>query len=75
MVRNSTTIFYQDFLNKNNSETYSRINSVGAVIAERFNRTIRDLLKRPVFEKGASSWIDVLLTIKKQYNIRRHSFD
>ena len=42
---------FQDFLNKNNIKLYSRNSSVGAVFAERFNRTIRDLLKRPVFEK------------------------
>ena len=37
------------------------------------NRTIRDLLKRPVFEKGDGNWIDVLQTITKQYNNRVHS--
>ena len=42
---------FQDFLKKNNNKLYSRNSSYGAVFAERFNRTIRDLLKRPVFEK------------------------
>ena len=42
---------FQDFLNKNDIKLYSRNSSFGAVFAERFNRTIRDLLKRPVFEK------------------------
>ena len=64
---------FQDFLNKNNIKLYSRNSSYGAVIAERFNRTIRDLLKRPVFEKGDGNWIDVLPTITKQYNTRIHS--
>ena len=63
----------QDFLNKNNIKLYSRNSSFGSVFAERFNRTIRDLLKRPVFEKGESNWIDVLPTITKQYIIRVHS--
>ena len=40
---------------------------------ERFNRTIRDLLKKPVFERGNANWIDVLQTITKQYNNRVHS--
>ena len=40
---------------------------------ERFNRTIRDLLKRPVFEKGDGAWIDILPTITKQYRNRIHS--
>ena len=37
--------FFQDFLNKNNIKLYSRSSSYGAVTAERFNRTIRGLLK------------------------------
>ena len=43
---------FQDFLNKNDIKLYSRNTSLGAVFAEMFNRTIRDLLKRPVFERG-----------------------
>ena len=42
----------QDFLNKNNIKFFSRNSSYGAVFAERFNRTIRDLPKKIVFEKG-----------------------
>ena len=64
---------FQDFLNKNNIKLYSRNSSYGAVFAERFNRTIRDLLKRPVFEKGDGNWIDILPKITKQYKNRIHS--
>ena len=64
---------FQDFLNKINIKLYSRKSSYGAVFAERFNRTIRDLLKKIVFEKGDGNWIDVLPTITKQYNNRIHS--
>ena len=64
---------FQDFLNKNNIKLYSRNSSYGAVFAERFNRTIRDLLKKIVFENGDANWIDVLQTITKQYNNRIHS--
>ena len=64
---------FQDFLNKNNIKLYSRNSSYGAVFAERFNRTIRDLLKKPVFEKGDGIWIDILPTITKQYNNKVHS--
>ena len=64
---------FQDFLNKNNIKLYSRKSSYGAVFAERFNRTIRDLLKRPVFEKGDGNWIDVLPKITKQNNNKIHS--
>ena len=64
---------FQDFLNKNNIKLYSRNSSYGAVFAERFNRTIRDLLKKIVFEQGDAKWIDVLQAITKQYNNRVHS--
>ena len=64
---------FQDFLNKNNIKLYSRNSSYGVIFAERFNRTIRDLLKRPVFEKGDGNWIDVLQTITNQYNNKVHS--
>ena len=60
---------FQDFLNKNNIKIYSRNSSYGAVFAERFNRTIRDLLKKIVFEQGDAKWIDVLPTITKKYII------
>ena len=64
---------FQDFLIKNNIKLYSRNSSNGAVFAERFNRTIRDLLKKIVFKQGDAKWIDVLPTITKQYNNRIHS--
>ena len=64
---------FQDFLNKNNIKLYSRNSSLGAVFAERFNLTIRNLLKRPVFEKGDGNWTDVLPKITKQYNNKVHS--
>ena len=64
---------FQDFLNENNINLYSRNSSYGAVFAERFNRTIRDLLKKPVFEKGDAKWVDILPTITKQYNNKVYS--
>ena len=64
---------FQDYLNKNNIKLYSRNSSYGAVFAERFNRTIRDLLKKIVTENGDANWIDVLQTITKQYNNTIHS--
>ena len=64
---------FQDFLNKNDIKLYSRNSSYGAVFAERFNPTIRDLLKKIVFEQGDAKWIDILPTITKQYNNRIHS--
>ena len=64
---------FQDVLNKNIIKIFSRNSSYSAVFAECFNRTIRDLLKQIVFEKGDGNWIDVLSKITKQYNNRIHS--
>ena len=61
---------FQDFPKKNNIKLFSKNNSLCAVFAERFNRTIRYLLKRPVFEQGDANWIDILPTITKLYNNR-----
>ena len=44
---------------------------MGVVFAETFNRTIRDLLKGPVFEKVEPNWIHVLSVKTKQYNNRK----
>ena len=65
--------FFQGFLNENNIKLYSRNSSYGAVSAERYNRTIRHFLKRPVFEKGDGNWIGVLQTITKQADNRIHN--
>ena len=40
---------------------------MAAVFAERFSRTIRDLLKKAVCKKREGSWNDILPTITKQY--------
>ena len=44
-----------------------------SVFAERLNRTIRNLLKRLVFEKSDGKGIDVLPKITKHYINRLHS--
>ena len=65
--------FFEDFLNKNIIKIFSRSSSCGAVFAERFNRTIRNLPKKIVFEPSDAKWIDILPTITKQYNNNVHS--
>ena len=57
--------FFQNFINNNNIKHYSRNSSFGAVYAERYKFFIRDLLKRPGFEKGDGNWIDVLPVVTK----------
>ena len=64
---------FQDLLDNNNIKHYSGNTYLGAVFANRFNKSIRNLLKKPVFERGDGNWIDILSTIKRQYNIKVHS--
>ena len=63
---------FNEYLKLNNIKRYSRYTSHGAVFAERFNRTLRNLLKKPVFLKGNANWIDELQTVTKLYNNTIH---
>ena len=68
---------FSEFLNSHNIKRYSRNKALGAVFAERFNRTVRNLLKKPIFLAGEASWISELLSfiknIKKYSNTIHHS--
>ena len=63
---------FNDFLKLKDIERYSRYTNKGAVFAESFNRTIRNLLKKPVFEKGNANWLDELAIVIKKYNNTNH---
>ena len=63
---------FQNFLKSKNIHHYSRYTDKGPSIAERVIRTIRNLLKKPVFEKGKASWIDEIQSVIKQYNNTIH---
>ena len=52
---------------------YSRYTDKGSSIAERVIRTIRNLFKKPVFEKGSADWLSELLSIVKKYNNTIHN--
>ena len=64
---------FQNFLKLKNIHHYSRFTDKGASIAERVIRTIRSLLKKPVFEKGRADWISELESVIKKYNNTIHS--
>ena len=51
---------------------YSRSTDKGASIAETQMRTVRDLIKKPVFEKGKADWLSELRSIIKKYNFTIH---
>ena len=64
---------FQNLLKSKNIQHYSRFTDKGPSIAERVIRTIRNLLKKPVFEKGKADWLSELPSIVKQYNNTIHS--
>ena len=51
---------FQNFSKTKNVHHYSRFTDKGPSIAERVNRTIRNFLKKPVFEKGRADWLSEL---------------
>ena len=57
---------FNDFPYNNNIKRYSRITALGAVFAERFNRTIRNLLKTLVFEKRNADWLSEQPSVNKK---------
>ena len=63
---------FNEFSKKNNIKRYSRYTFKGAVFAERFNRIIRNLLKKPVFGKGNADWLYELPSVVNKYNNTIH---
>ena len=64
---------FQNFLKSKNIQHCSHFTDKGPSIAERVIRTIRNLLKKLVFEKGNADWLSQLSSVIKQYNITIHS--
>ena len=63
---------FQNFLKNKNIQQYSRYTDKGPSIAERVIRTIRNLLKKPVFLAGNADWLSKLPSAIKQYNNTIH---
>ena len=63
---------FQIFLKSKNIQHYSRYTDKGPSIAGRVIRTIRNLLKKPVFEKGNADWLSELPSVIKKYNNTIH---
>ena len=64
---------FQSSLKSNNIQHYSRFTDKGPSIAERVIRTVLNLLKKPVFEKGRADWVSELPSVIKKYNKTIHS--
>ena len=52
---------------------YSRFPDIGPSIAERVIRTIRNLLKKPIFLAGKADWLSELPSVVNKYNNTIHS--
>ena len=63
---------FQNFLKSKNIHHYSRFTDKGPSIAERFIRTVRSLLKKPIFLAGNADWLSELPSVIKQYNNTIH---
>ena len=63
---------FQNFLKSKNFHHYSRYTDKGPSIAERVIRTVRNLLKKPVFLAGNANWLSELTSVTKQYNNTIH---
>ena len=63
---------FQNLLKSKNIQHYSRYTDKGPSIAERVIRTIRNLLKKPVFLAGNADWLSELPSVIKQYNNTIH---
>ena len=60
---------FQNFLKSKNIYHYSRFTDKGPSIAERVMRTVRNLLKKPVFEKGNADWLSELHLLSRNITI------
>ena len=63
---------FNTLLKLNDINHYSTYDEKGSAISERVIRTIRNLLKKPVFEKGNSDWLSELPSITEKYNNTFH---
>ena len=64
---------FQNFLRGKNILPYGTFNDKGSNIAERLVRTIRSLLKKPIFLKGNADWLSELPSVINLYNNTIHS--
>ena len=59
-----------DFLKEQNIQIYSTNSDLKAVFVERFNRTLLDLTKEPMYIEGKGNWLNHLDAALQKYNNR-----
>ena len=65
--------FFQNFLKNKNIHHYSRVTDKGPSIAKRVIRTLRNLLKKPIFLAGNADWLSELSAVVKKHNDTIHT--
>ena len=63
---------FLDFLKEQNIHIYSTNSDLKAVFVERFNRTLLDLIKEPMYIEGKACWLNHLNAALEKYNSRVH---
>ena len=66
---NTTFLHY---LNEQNIQIYSTNSDLKVVFVERFNRTLLDLIKEPMYIEGKGNWLNHLDAALDKYNNRVH---
>ena len=66
---NTTFLHY---LKEQNIQIYSTNSDLKAVFVERFNRTLLDLIKEPMYIEGKGNWLNHLDAALQNYNNRVH---
>ena len=61
-----------DFLKQTEIQIYSTHSDLKSVFVERFNRTLLDLIKEPMYIEGKACWLNHLDTAMENYNNRVH---
>ena len=61
-----------DFLKEQNIHIYSTHSDLKAVFVERFNKTLLNLIKEPMYIEGKGNWLFHLDTAVEKYNNRVH---
>jgi len=65
--------FYNKDVKKLGFEIYSTNNEGKAVVIERFNRTLKNMMFKIFTERGSQNWLHLLPDIVRRYNNKVHS--
>ena len=61
------------FFKDNNVKIYHTNSNLKAVVVERFNRSLRELMMKEFVKNNNTIWYNILPNLIKKYNNRRHS--